>query len=256
MGDSGSGSRSTSGNLGAPASPLRIYTRVNGGEHKDDFSPEPRDANAMLGGASSRIVEDGSEHGSRPSSSHAAAGRTGRAAAPRSGRHGTHYHPLPSHWRGQESSPSSVGSPVTPDSGGSEEIGMQRMLPLVSTLSSQMAYTPEPFRPFHNSHTYNSIKARPGREPSLYALGDACGSVSSLDWANDRPGSTHSYRSVEQSAHFNDVQAESPLESPGHNGRFPPALGALAARSGATQRSALGVHTGPSRHHPSASTSS
>ncbi|KAJ2119746.1 hypothetical protein IW147_005629 [Coemansia sp. RSA 720] len=255
MGDSGSGSRSTSGNLGAPASPLRIYTRVNGGEHKDDFSPEPRDANAMLG-ASNRTVEDGSEHGSRPSSSHAAAGRTGRAAAPRSGRHGTHYHPLPSHWRGQESSPSSVGSPVTPDSGGSEEIGMQRMLPLVSTLSSQMAYTPEPFRPFHNSHTYNSIKTRPGREPSLYALGDACGSVSSLDWANDRPGSTHSYRSVEQSAHLNDVQAESPLESPGHNGRFPPALGALAARSGAAQRSALGVHTGSSRHHPSASTSS
>ncbi|KAJ2825551.1 hypothetical protein IWW50_002799, partial [Coemansia erecta] len=256
MGDGSSGSRSTSGNLGGPASPLRIYTRVNNSEHREDHSPGPRDGSALLGSAFNRADDGGSEHGSRPSSSHAAAGRTGKAAAPRGGRHGTHYHPLPSHWRGHESSPSSMGSPVTPDSGGSEDIGMQRMLPLVSSMSSQVAYTPEPFRPFHNSHSYNSTRARPGHDQSLYALGDSYGSVSSLNWTNDRPTSTHSYRSTEQSAHLNDAQAESPLESPSYNGRFPPALGALAARSGAAQRSALGVHTGPSRHHPSASTSS
>ncbi|KAJ2629675.1 hypothetical protein H4R22_003179, partial [Coemansia sp. RSA 1290] len=269
MGDGSSDSRSTSGNLGAPASPLRIYTRVNNNDIPEDHSPGPRGAaHALLGNAFSRPVDDESDHGSRPSSSHKAAGKGSRAAAvPRAGRHGGgHYHPLPSHWRGQDSSPSSVGSPVTPDSGGSEDPGAPRILPLVSSTGSQVACTPEPFRPYHNSHSYNTVKSRGGRDQSpastFYAqvgsMGDAFGSVSSLEWPNDRPGSTHSYRSTDQTGNFHasDAQAESPADSPGYNGRFVPALGALAARSGAAQRSALGVHTGPSRHHPSASTSS
>ncbi|KAJ2852618.1 hypothetical protein IWW36_000247 [Coemansia brasiliensis] len=272
MGDGSSDSRSTSSNLGAPASPLRIFTRVNNSDSiPEDCSPGPREAaHALLGNAFSRSADDESDHGSRPSSSHTAAvGKSSRAVAapPRAGRHGGgHYHPLPSHWRGQDSSPSSVGSPVTPDSGGSEDPGAPRILPLVSSAGSQVACTPEPFRPYHNSHSYNTVKSRGGRDQSpastFYAqvgsMGDAFGSVSSLEWTNDRPGSTHSYRSTDQpgNLHASDAQAESPADSPGYSSRFVPALGALAARSGAAQRSALGVHAGPSRHHPSASTSS
>ncbi|KAJ2162654.1 hypothetical protein GGF46_000527 [Coemansia sp. RSA 552] len=275
MGDGTPGSRSTSGNLGHPASPLRIYTRVgSAGEHAaGDRSPGVREpANSLLGSAFARPPDDGSsDHGSRPGSGHrrqgepsAAAARTGRAA-PRLTRHPGHYHPLPSHWRGHESSPSNVSSPVTPDSGGSED-GPMRALPLTSSAGSQATYTPEPFRPFHNSSDYNSARPRPSRGQSPAAspymqvgmLGDAFGSVSSLEWANDRPSSMQSYRSTEQTgaAHPGEgLPPESPLESPSYTGRFPPALGALAARSSA-QRNKLGVHTGPSRHHPSASTSS
>ncbi|KAJ2305808.1 hypothetical protein IWW52_006347, partial [Coemansia sp. RSA 2704] len=122
MGDSSAGSRSTSGNLGPPGSPLRIFTRITDNEHAaDDPSPGLREpTSALLSSTYSRQPDDGSDHRSRPSSSHAPrTSKTVAAAAPRVGRPGgTHYHPLPSHWRGQESSPSSMGSPVTPDSGG------------------------------------------------------------------------------------------------------------------------------------------
>ncbi|KAJ2789216.1 hypothetical protein H4R20_007221, partial [Coemansia guatemalensis] len=172
MGDGAPGGRSGAGNLGTPASPLRIFTRIGGGvsnsnsstgERTPDDAFTPREAaTAMLGSAFGQSHEDrtmGSS--SRPSSSHkvhgenshAAASRAAKAAA-RIGRQGGHYHALPSHWRGHDSSPSSVGSPITPDSGGQEDTGALRSLPLVGSAGSQVACTPEPFRPFHNSRDY------------------------------------------------------------------------------------------------------
>ncbi|KAJ2079325.1 hypothetical protein H4R24_003857 [Coemansia sp. RSA 988] len=269
MSDGTPGGRSGSGNLGAQASPLRIFTRIGGGtsnssagEHTPDDVFTPREAaSTMLGSSFGQSYEDrtmGSS--SRPSSSHKAHGENSHTAASRAakaaariGRQGGHYHALPSHWRGHDSSPSSIGSPVTPDSGGQEDANALRLLPLVNSAGSQVACTPEPFRPFHNSRDYRPTRTKAGRggqspaaSPHIQVgtLSGAFGSASSLDWVNDRPDSKQSHTSA-------DPQADSPLDQTTHGGHFLPTLGALAARSNA-QRAALGG----TKHHQSPSTSS
>ncbi|KAJ2870885.1 hypothetical protein GGH93_005240 [Coemansia aciculifera] len=275
MGDGMSGANPASGNPGNSASPLRIFTRVNsnggvvnGEQTPDEASPRPRETtNALLSSAFSRPYEEpGNATGGPPSST-----RPGAKPAPRVGRHGAHYHPLPSHWREHESGSSGVGSPVTPEGAGDDLAGISRTVgPSVGassqTLQNSMQGGVEASRSFHSPRDYyyqgkaKTTGQSPIVSPRLHigTLREAFGSASSLEWNNDRPGSSYSCQSADQvgPGYVSEIQAESPLDIPAHGGRFPPSLSSMAARPGAG-RSALASHTGnSSRHHPSASTSS
>ncbi|KAJ2881059.1 hypothetical protein H4R27_004328, partial [Coemansia aciculifera] len=210
--------------------------------------------------------EPGNATGGPPSST-----RPGAKPAPRVGRHGAHYHPLPSHWREHESGSSGVGSPVTPEGAGDDLAGISRTVgPSVGassqTLQNSMQGGVEASRSFHSPRDYyyqgkaKTTGQSPIVSPRLHigTLREAFGSASSLEWNNDRPGSSYSCQSTDQAGpgYVSEIQAESPLDIPAHGGRFPPSLSSMAARPGAG-RSALASHTGnSSRHHPSASTSS
>ncbi|KAJ1724657.1 hypothetical protein LPJ53_001085 [Coemansia erecta] len=261
--DATAASRSGQGHQGNSNSPLRIYTRVvDANEHaQDDMSPRPRETtNALLSSAFARPYDGAAATDSESPSP----GNIARVA-PRGGRHGVPYHPLPSHWREQESGSSGIGSPITPDSGGGDDAATARGLRPISLSSSQPgASSIEPPRSFHNHRDLQQAKARAlGQSPvvspriQIGALREAFGSTSSLEWTNDRPGSTYSCQSIDMAGpgYPSEAQAESPLDIPAHGGRFPPPLSSMAARPGA-MRGALTVHHGPSRHHPSASTSS
>ncbi|KAJ2814760.1 hypothetical protein GGI24_006274, partial [Coemansia furcata] len=257
-------------------SPLRIFTRVNsnGGvvsseQTPDEASPRPRETtNALLSSAFSRPYEEPGDAGSRVP----AGTRPGAKPAPRVGRHGAHYHPLPSHWREHESGSSGIGSPVTPEGAGDDLAGISRTVgPSVGagsqTLQNSLQGGGEIPRSLHSPRDYyHHGKAKttgqsPIISPRLHigTLREAFGSASSLEWTNDRPGSSYSCQSTDQAGpgYVSEIQAESPLDIPAHGGRFPPALSSMAVRPGAG-RSALASHTGSSgsRHHPSASTSS
>ncbi|KAJ2493867.1 hypothetical protein IWW37_000253 [Coemansia sp. RSA 2050] len=275
MGDGTSGAYPTSGNPGNSASPLRIFTRVNsnggalsGEQTPDEASPRPRETtNALLNSAFSQPYDEPGNAAGRPPAS----ARPSAKAAPRVGRHGAHYHPLPSHWREHESGSSGVGSPVTPEGAGDDMAGVSRTVgPYVGassqTLQNSMQGGAKAPRSFHSPRDYyNQGKAKttgqsPIVSPRLHigTLREAFGSASSLEWTNDRPGSSYSCQSTDQTGpgYVSEIQAESPLDIPAHGGRFPPPLSSMAARPGAG-RGALASHTGSSsRHHPSASTSS
>ncbi|KAJ2789793.1 hypothetical protein GGI18_002195, partial [Coemansia linderi] len=277
MGDGTSGAYPTSGNPGNSASPLRIFTRVNsnggglsGEQTPDEASPRPREATkAGLNSAFSQPYDEAGDAAGRPPP---AGARPGAKAAPRVGRHGAHYHPLPSHWREHESGSSGIGSPVTPEGAGDDMAGISRTVgPSVGgssqTLQNSMHGGGEGPRSFHSPRDYyqqGKAKTTTGQSPivsprlHIGTLREAFGSASSLEWGNDRPGSSYSCQSTDQTGpgYVSEMQAESPLDIPGHGGRFPPSLSSMAARPGAG-RSALGSQTGNnSRHHPSASTSS
>ncbi|KAJ1944357.1 hypothetical protein GGF37_002233, partial [Kickxella alabastrina] len=252
MGENASGSRSAQGHPGNLNSPLRIYTRANSNEHtEEDLSPQPGDAaNVLLSSAFSQPYEE--ESSESQSGGGSGSQTTGRAArvAPRVGRPGAHYHPLPSHWREPESGSSGVGSPVTPDNALGDDFSGNPSLGLP--------------RSYNSPREYQQAKAKAmGQSPVMSpriqvgALREAFGSTSSLEWTNDRPGSNYSLQSTDQPGpgYLSEAQAESPLDIPPHGGRFLPSLSSMAARPGAV-RSALVIHNGSSRHHPSASTSS
>ncbi|KAJ1948046.1 hypothetical protein FBU59_001773, partial [Linderina macrospora] len=78
------------------------------------------------------------------------------------------------------------------------------------------------------SKTTGSPSASP--RPALGAIREAFDSASSLAWT-ERPGSTYSYASVEQSAPHDYV--ESPIDAPVNIGRFP-----LSAMAGPNSRRA------------------
>ncbi|KAJ2593967.1 hypothetical protein H4R99_005942 [Coemansia sp. RSA 1722] len=273
MGDNSSGTRSKQGRQGSAGSPLRIYTRATDGNGAQDntVSKTREAATEHLSSAFSRPYDAESASGINGGDAQAA-GKANRVA-PRVGRHGAPYHPLPSHWRELESGSSSVGSPVTPDSGGGDDLLVARSLqpmgqsvsqPGAASTSQPVALTIDPSRSYHNPRDLQQAKAKAlGQSPlaspriQIGALREAFGSSSSLEWSNERPGSTYSCQSTDVNAHgyLSEIQAESPLDAPAHGGRFPPSLSSMAARPNA-MRGALTVHHGASRHHASASTSS
>ncbi|KAJ2457270.1 hypothetical protein GGI03_006146, partial [Coemansia sp. RSA 2337] len=175
------------------------------------------------------------------------------------------------HWREHESGSSGVGSPVTPEGAGDDLVGISRTVgPSVGAssqaLQNSMQGGVEASRSIHSPRDYyyqgkaKTTGQSPMVSPRLHigTLREAFGSASSLEWNNDRPGSSYSCQSTDQAGpgYVSEIQAESPLDIPAHGGRFPPSLSSMAARPGAG-RSALASHTGNnSRHHPSASTSS
>ncbi|KAJ2636130.1 hypothetical protein GGF40_003190 [Coemansia sp. RSA 1286] len=273
MGDNSSGTRSKQGRQGSAGSPLRIYTRATDGNGAQDntVSKTREAATEHLSSAFSRPYDAESASGINGGDAQAA-GKANRVA-PRVGRHGAPYHPLPSHWRELESGSSSVGSPVTPDSGGGDDLLVARSLqpmgqsvsqPGAASTSQPVALTIDPSRSYHNPRDLQQAKAKAlGQSPlaspriQIGALREAFGSSSSLEWSNERPGSTYSCQSTDVNTHgyLSEIQAESPLDAPAHGGRFPPSLSSMAARPNA-MRGALTVHHGASRHHASASTSS
>ncbi|KAJ2700640.1 hypothetical protein H4R19_005457, partial [Coemansia spiralis] len=241
MGDGTPASRPPPGNPAAPASPLRIFTRVVAGEGTPGGpSTGPRDGLA---------ASPGSAFGNPPED---AAGRAAKVA-PRMGRQSAHYHPLPTHWCGYGSSPGSAGSPVTPDSGGAAH--QVPLAGIARSPASYMAEAPHPPPAPARDHGPSRAKLGVGHGPagSPYGQGggsasDAFGPAAGLDWAGDRPGSRTSYRSGSQQAE------SSPMDQQEYGGHFlPPPVppGTLAARPGASRGT-----IGASRHHPSASMTS
>ncbi|KAJ2371142.1 hypothetical protein H4S02_009660, partial [Coemansia sp. RSA 2611] len=239
MGDGTSGAYPTSGNPGNSASPLRIFTRVNsnggglsGKQTPDEASPRPREATkAGLNSAFSQPYDEAGDAAGRPPP---AGARPGAKAAPRVGRHGAHYHPLPSHWREHESGSSGIGSPVTPEGAGDDMAGISRTVgPSVGgssqTLQNSMHGGGEGPRSFHSPRDYyqqGKAKTTTGQSPivsprlHIGTLREAFGSASSLEWGNDRPGSSYSCQSTDQTGpgYVSEMQAESPLDIPGHGG--------------------------------------